>query len=65
MKIEICHFPDVIAAMSDADLRCFMGCARREEEALLEQLSALRKNQAAFTAERDKRRQKRRESLPQ
>lgn len=65
MNIEIHHFPDVIAAMSDSDLQCFMGCARREEEALLEKLYALRKNQAAFNAERDKRRQKRRESLPQ
>lgn len=63
MNIEMCSFPEVIAAMSDSDLQCFIGCARREEEALMSQLYALRKNQAAFNAERDKRRNKRRESL--
>lgn len=63
MNIEICAFPDVIAAMSDTDLQCFIGCARREEEELMSRLYALRKNQAAFNAERDKRRAERRESL--
>ncbi|EIP9221008.1 hypothetical protein LT875_002454 [Salmonella enterica] len=63
MNIEISHFPDLIAAMTDSDLECFMGCARREEERLMSALHALHRNQAAFRAERDKRRANRRESL--
>lgn len=63
MKIEMSSFPHVIAAMSDTDLECFIGCARREEEVLMCQLRALQNNITAFNIERNKRRIKRGESL--
>ncbi|ENQ1546035.1 hypothetical protein ACEOHC_003846 [Salmonella enterica] len=63
MNIEISAYPELIAAMSDADLVVLMGHARREEEDLMAQLHALHRTQAAFNAERNKRRASRRESL--
>ena len=63
MNVDITHFPDLIAAMTDADLQAFLSCARRQEEALMSQLYHLRKEQMALNSERDKRRAERRNSL--
>ncbi|EPT1451842.1 hypothetical protein ACVOZ6_003430 [Escherichia coli] len=63
MEIEISAYPEVIASMSDADLVILQGRARREEEDLMIRLHALHRTQAAFNAERAKRRARRCEPL--